>query len=68
MNESPNPVDEPDEPEDPPPANDPVPEPNFPKTARANREARPESRAGNVKVTPLDEDRNVEQGIEVDEK
>jgi len=67
MNERQNPVEEPSRPEDPPPASDPAPEPNFPKTARGNHDARPETLANNTKVTPLDPDENAEDGIEVNE-
>jgi hypothetical protein len=66
MNDSPNPIDEPSQPEDPPPASDPAPEPNFPKTARKH-DARPETLANNTQVTPLDPDKNAEDGIEVNE-
>ena len=66
MNQRPNPHDESAVPEDPPPASDPEPAPRFPKRKRG-QDARPETLADDVKVTPLDEDKNIEGGIEVKE-
>ena len=66
MNERPRPDDE-ELSEDPPPASDPEPTPRFPKRAPADHDARPERLADNTKVTPLDEDKNIEGGIEVKE-
>ena len=54
-------------PEDPPPSSDPEPTPRFPKRPKGNHDASPETLAGNVKVTPLDEDENLDDGIEVNE-
>ncbi len=65
MIERPNPDDESALPEDPAPSNDPEPAPRFPKPARANHDVRPEAFAHNPKVTPLDEDKHIEEGIEV---
>ena len=45
-------------PPDPPPGSDPEPTPRFP---------RPETRAKKAKVTPLDPDKHIEDGIEVKE-
>ena len=56
MNERPNTDDESSLPEDPAPSSDPEQTP---------RSAKP--RASNLKVTPLDEDKNIEKGIEVNE-
>jgi hypothetical protein len=67
MNERPHPDDESALPEDPPPASDPEPTPRFPKQAPADHDGRPERLASNTKVTPLDEDKNIEGGIEVNE-
>jgi hypothetical protein len=52
---------------DPPPSSDPEPKPRVPKSPRTNHDARPETLADNTKVTPLDEDKNLENGIEVNE-
>lgn len=52
MIERPDPVDEPELPEDPAPVRDPEPAPRSPKAP---------------KVTPLDEDKNIEDGIEIKE-
>lgn len=65
MIERPN--DEPLPLEDPPPSSDPEPTPPFPKPLQANHDARPETLANNMNVTPLDEDKNIENGIEVEE-
>ncbi len=54
-------------PEDPGPSSDPEPTPRFPKPSKKKHEARPETLADNTKVTPLDEDKNLEDGIEVNE-
>ena len=54
-------------PPDPPPGSDPEPTPRFPKGRPAQREASPGTLAGNVEVTPLDDDENLEDGIEVKE-
>ncbi len=43
-------------PEDPRPGSDPDPAPRFPKSPQQK-----------PKVTPLDEDKNIEEGIEVNE-
>lgn len=59
MIERPRPADEPALPEDPPPGSDPDPAPHFPKPPEAGRQK--------PKVTPLDEDKNLEDGIEVNE-
>ena len=53
-------------PPDPPPGSDPEPVPRYPK-GQGKREARPETLADNTKVTPLDPDKNLEDGIEVNE-
>jgi hypothetical protein len=58
MNERPKPDDESALPEDPAPGSDPGPTPRVP---------RPKTPANNLKVTPLDEDKNIEKGIEVNE-
>jgi hypothetical protein len=52
---------------DPGPASDPEPTPRHPKGAGRNHEASPETLARNAKVTPLDEDENLADGIEVNE-
>ena len=67
MNERRNPDDESALPPDPPPSSDPEPKPRFPKAPRPNHDARPETLANNTKVTPLDEDKHLEDGIEVNE-
>ena len=67
MIERPNPVDEPELPEDSAPIRDPDPAPDFPKPPQADHATRPKSPANNPKVTPLDEDKNIEEGIEVNE-
>jgi hypothetical protein len=54
-------------PPDPPPSSDPEPTPRAPRSPAVNHEARPETLANNTKVTPLDEDKNIEEGIEVNE-
>ena len=54
-------------PPDPPPGSDPDPTPRYPKPAEANHDARPETLANNTQVTPLDDDKNIEEGIEVNE-
>jgi hypothetical protein len=51
MIERPDPVDEPELPEDPAPVRDPEPDPRAPKP----------------KVTPLDEAKHIQDGIEVNE-
>jgi hypothetical protein len=66
MNEDPNPVDEP-LPEDPTPGSDPEPEPHFPRTPQKDHGVRPERLADNTKVTPLDDDKHIEEGIDVKE-
>jgi hypothetical protein len=58
MIERPNPDEESALPDDPPPASDPDPTPRFPKQAPP---------AEKTKVVPLDEDENLEDGIEVNE-
>ena len=68
MTERPSPDDEPELPPDPPPASDPDPSPRYPMKAPRKHDARPETLADNTKVTPLDEGKNLEHGIEVDEK
>lgn len=55
MNENPNPMEEPTHPEDPEPVKDPDPASDTPAPPRK------------AKVTPLDEQRHIKQGIEVDE-
>jgi hypothetical protein len=50
--EQPNPIDEPKFPEDPVPVDNPEPDPKLPKTA---------------KVTPLDPDEHIKEGIKVEE-
>ncbi len=67
MNERPTRDDESALPPDPPPSSDPEPKPRFPKGPRPNHDARPETLANNTKVTPLDEDKHLEDGIEVNE-
>ena len=67
MIERPNPVDEPELPEDSAPIRDPDPAPDFPKPPQADHATRPKSPANNPKVTPLDEDKHIEGGIEVNE-
>jgi len=52
-------------PPDPPPASDPEPTPRFPKPVQ--RDASHETLADNTKVTPLDEDKHIEHGIELNE-
>ncbi len=54
-------------PPDPPPSSDPEPTPRAPKSPQVNHDARPETLADNTQVTPLDKDRNIEDGIEVNE-
>jgi hypothetical protein len=54
-------------PPDPPPGSDPEPTPRVPRPPGVNHEARPETLADNTKVTPLDDDKNLEDGIEVNE-
>jgi hypothetical protein len=68
MIERPNPDDESALPPDPPPSSDPEATPRFPNGQHPNRDARPETLANNVKLTPLDEDKNLEDGIEVEER
>jgi hypothetical protein len=58
MNERRTPQDESALPPDPP---------RFPKDPRPNHDARPETLANKTKVTPLDEDNNLKDGIEVKE-
>ena len=65
--ERPNPDDESALPPDPAPGSDPDPTPRYPKPRQVNHDARPETLADNTKVTPLDEDKNIEDGIEVNE-
>jgi hypothetical protein len=67
MTERPSPDDEPELPPDPAPSSDPEPAPRFPKRSNRNHEARPETLADNTKVTPLDDDKHLEDGIEVNE-
>jgi len=57
MNERPKPDDDDPLSDEPPPVSDPPPEPEFPKPLKARRAI----------VTPLDEDKNLEGGIEVKE-
>jgi hypothetical protein len=64
--ERPNPNDA-ELPADPAPASDPEPRPSFPKSPAANHDARPETLANNMKVTPLDDGEAIEDGIEVNE-
>jgi hypothetical protein len=64
----PNPDDESALPPDPPPSSDPEPAPRYPKSQQPNHDARPETLANNMKVTPLDEDKHLEDGIEVEER
>jgi hypothetical protein len=53
---------------DPGPSSDPEPTPRYPNRRDANHEASPERLAKNTQVTPLDEDKHVEDGgIEVNE-
>jgi hypothetical protein len=59
--------DDPHFPPDPPPGSDPEPAPRYPKGPVGKHEARPETLADNVKVTPLDEDKKLEEGIEINE-
>jgi hypothetical protein len=68
MNERPNAEDDSALPPDPAPSSDPEPTPRFPKRPQRNHDARPETLADNMKVTPLDEYKNLEDGIEVDER
>jgi hypothetical protein len=68
MNERPDPDDESAVPDDPVPASDPEPTPRHPKRSKRHHGARPETLANNTKVTPLDEDKNLEDGIEVEER
>jgi hypothetical protein len=67
MNERPSIDDEPELPPDPAPSSDPEPTPRVPRPSKAGHEARPETLANNTKVTPLDEDNHLEDGIEVNE-
>jgi hypothetical protein len=67
MIERPNADDETALPPDPAPSSDPEPTPRFPKPPRNRHDARPETLADNTKVTPLDEDKHLEEGIEVNE-
>ncbi|HET9864789.1 MAG TPA: hypothetical protein VFP37_15205 [Steroidobacteraceae bacterium] len=55
-------------PDDPVPASDPEPTPRYPKRSKRQHDARPETLANNTKVTPLDEDNNLKDGIEIDER
>ena len=41
--------------------------PRSPRRAPVEHDAKPESPAENVEVTPLDDDRNIDDGIEVNE-
>jgi hypothetical protein len=65
MIERPDPVDEPDMPEDPAPVRDPDPAPRAPQ--QSNPDARPKVPPGKPKVTPLDEEQHIKEGIEVKE-
>jgi len=67
MNERPKPDDDAPSSDDPPPVNYPSPEPEFPKPLKARRAPKPDIYPNNAKVTPLDEDKNLEGGIEVKE-
>jgi hypothetical protein len=51
----------------PGPSSDPEPAPRYPEDENAHHEASPERLAKNTKVTPLDEDKHLEDGIEVKE-
>ena len=53
-------------PPDPGPSSDPEVMPRFPK-GQPRREASAETLADNTEVTPLDDDKNIEGGIEVNE-
>jgi hypothetical protein len=64
--ERPNPDDD-ALPPDPAPASDPEPTPRFPKRRAANHDARPETLADNMEVTPMDDGEAIEDGIEVKE-
>jgi len=68
MTKRPRADDEPALPPDPPPGGDPDLAPRFPKPSQRNRDERPETHSDNTKVTPLDEDKNLENGIEIDER
>jgi hypothetical protein len=68
MIERPNPDDESALPPDPAPSSDPEPTPRFPKPSQGKHDARWETLANNMQVTPLDEDKHIEDGIEVDER
>lgn len=46
-------------PPDPPPGSDPDPTPRYPKSPEENDDAR--------RVTPLDDDKHIEEGIEINE-
>jgi hypothetical protein len=69
MMERPKPDDADALPPDPAPASDPEPTPRFPKKSPANHDARPETLASNMKVTPLDDSEAIadDDGIEVNE-
>jgi hypothetical protein len=54
-------------PPDPPPGSDPEPTPRYPRAEGVNHDARPETLADNTRVTPLDDDKSIEDGIEVNE-
>jgi len=68
MNEHPRTDDESALPPDPAPGSDPEPAPRYPGAKRAKRQATPETLAKNPEVTPLDPDRNLEEGIDVEER
>jgi hypothetical protein len=64
--ERPNPDDESAVPPDPAPSSDPEPTPRVPQS-RVNHDARPETLADNMKVTPMDDGDAIADGIEVNE-
>ena len=64
--EHPNPDDDALTP-DPAPASDPEPTPRFPKSRAGHRDARAQTLADNMEVTPMDDGEAIEDGIEVKE-
>jgi hypothetical protein len=67
MNEHRNTDDETELPLEPAPGDDPDPAPGRSKSPPGNNDPHPDTPSKDVRVTPLDDDENIKQGIEVDE-